>query len=30
MCKPHKMKWENRWKAKEHVLLKEHEQELRE
>jgi hypothetical protein len=22
LCKPHKMKWDNRWKHKEHISLK--------
>jgi hypothetical protein len=28
LCKPHKMKWTNRWKAKEQSLSKVHQKEM--
>ena len=28
MCKPHKMRWANRWKGKELALYKEHQKEI--
>ena len=29
MCKPHKMKWANRWKPKEEAMLRQSEIEMR-